>query len=91
MDPEEALNAVTEFLPDFLAWADNPQHNGAQALYERGSQMIEDSYMGSVDMDGPDAPLEKLETQMVAAEVALVIGACAEWIIQDRKDREATS
>jgi len=85
MDPEEALNAVAEFLPDFLAWAENPQHGGAQSLYERGRKQIEDSYMGGLDVDSLDSVLEKYETQMLAAEVALVIGACAEWIVEDSK------
>ncbi|MDY7542629.1 MULTISPECIES: hypothetical protein [unclassified Cryobacterium] len=85
MDPEEALNAVTEWLPDFLAWADNPQHVDANSLYERGAKQILDDYLGSLDSDSPDHAVEQAESRLVAAEVALTLSACAEWIVANRR------
>jgi hypothetical protein len=39
MDPEEALNAVTEWLPDFLAWAETPDDDHQQ-LAERSWRVV---------------------------------------------------
>lgn len=73
-DPEEMVNAIDEWMPDFIAWAENPDHPLAGPLFERARKRVHRDYLND------DSP----ESSAFAEETVIVLAAVAEWLINYR-------
>ena len=82
MDIESAYECASEWLPDFIAYAENPNHVDAPNLAARATSRIRESYRETYEND-PDA-----EGWIVAAEVLIIFCfGVADWIVADRAAR----
>ena len=77
IDPDAALECVDEWLPDFLAWAVNPTHVDAPALFERGRKRVVESFSEHYD----ETPDVKAEADVAAEVTVVLLAAFAEWVV----------
>jgi hypothetical protein len=81
IDSAMELELVYEWLPDFIAWAENPFHIDGQALFEQAAARVRKSFHECYD----DAEGVEPGEVLVAAETAVsILTGCAEYIVQER-------
>lgn len=80
LDEAIAYEAISDWMPDFIAWAENPLHVGGPALLERARKTVWDSYCDDFD-DLPEGDPSRNDSQVAAAETCAVLTAVAEWFV----------
>ena len=79
-DPEEMINAVEDWMPDFLTYAERPDHPDSRAMWERAADRVRLDYMNELESDGADAG-DAADYYLLAEETIILLGAIAEWLV----------
>jgi hypothetical protein len=81
---------VEEWLPDFIAVAENPTHVNAEALREQARARVIDSYRAVTEYD--DHKLNDVaQIDYACDDVLVILEAVAEWIVEKRRPHDSRS
>ena len=78
---------VDDWLPDFIAWAENPTHVLADDLLVQAKRRVWDNYDANTEYDDhrltADAATEQID--YAAHDVTVMLQSVAEWIVANRE------
>lgn len=77
---------VDEWLPDFIAYAENPHHVLAEDLRAQARKRIIDSYQSVTEYDDPKMSKHNALEQIDYAcdDVMIILESVAAWIVDNR-------
>jgi hypothetical protein len=86
IDLAMAYELVDDWLPDFIAYEENPHHPLAMDLLVRARRRVWDSYEANTTYDDPalsyDHGLEQID--YASNDVTTILQGVAEWIVANR-------
>ncbi|MCA0217937.1 MAG: hypothetical protein LCH43_11355 [Actinobacteria bacterium] len=93
IDIAAGSECVDEWLPDFIAWAENPAHTLAPDLLEQAKNRVRESYRAVTTYDDHklsyDHALEQID--YACDDVCVILQSVAEWIVEDRRSRGSST
>jgi len=87
IDIAMGYECVDDWLPDFIAVAENPTHINAPSLLEQAKRRVIDSYSAATTYDDPKLSYDHAQAQIDYAcdDVMVILESVAEWIVQQRE------
>lgn len=87
IDRAAALECVEEWLPDFIAYTENPVHPLALDLLVRARRRVWGDYAAQTIYDDPAMSYDHGAEQVdyAAGDVAIILEAVAAWIVAQRE------
>lgn len=83
LDESMAYEMVSEWLPDFIAYAENPWHVDASNLLDRARMRVWEDYDAQLESD---ADADERAANTVSAETTFqVLMGVAEWLVLQRE------
>lgn len=90
IDQAAGFELVDDWLPDFIAYAENPLHVNAEALREQARARVIDSYRAVTTYD--DHKLSEVaQIDYACDDVLVILEAVAEWIVAGRSTPDSRS
>jgi hypothetical protein len=83
IDPAMGYELVDDWLPDFIAVAENPTHVNAEALRQQARARVIDSYRAVTTYDDHNLK-DVAQIDYACDDVLVILEAVAVWIVENR-------